>query len=157
MCCTVTNDQHSTLDEDKVSQCRCWPSDWYMKVHWWAPIGCWSDHQARAAWLHSRDTPSPLLSRLLKPAAKSCLAVLRSPDGSLTSEPGDTPLPTRARASGFGSGSRASGASFRSDCACTLPPLRVAGLLVDSACLEGTFPQLSHITVRGCSSCSKTA
>jgi hypothetical protein len=89
MCCTVTNDQHSTLDEDNVSQCRCWPSDWYMKVHWWAPIGCWSAHQARAAWLHSRDTPSPLLSRLLKPAAKHSLAVLRSPDGSLTSEPGD--------------------------------------------------------------------
>jgi hypothetical protein len=48
-----------------------------------------SAHQARAAWPHGRETPSPLLSRFLKPAAKHSLAVLRSPDGSLTSEPDD--------------------------------------------------------------------
>jgi exonuclease III len=47
-----------------------------------------SAHQARAAWLHTRETPSPLLSRLLKPTAQHSLAVLRSPDGSITSEPG---------------------------------------------------------------------
>jgi hypothetical protein len=47
-----------------------------------------SAHLAPAAWLHSRETPSPLLSRLLKPAAQHSLAVLRSPDGPLTSAPG---------------------------------------------------------------------
>jgi hypothetical protein len=48
-----------------------------------------SAHQARANWLHTRETPSPLLTRLLKPTEQHSLAVLRSPDGSLTSEPGD--------------------------------------------------------------------
>jgi hypothetical protein len=47
-----------------------------------------SAHLARAAWLHSRETPSPLLSRLLKFTAQHSLAVLQSPDGSLTLEPG---------------------------------------------------------------------
>jgi hypothetical protein len=47
-----------------------------------------SAHQARAAWLRTRETPSPLLSRLLKPTARHSLAVLRSPDGALPSEPG---------------------------------------------------------------------
>jgi hypothetical protein len=47
-----------------------------------------SEHLARTAWLHSRETPNPLQSRLLKPTVQHSLAALQSLDGSLTSEPG---------------------------------------------------------------------